>query len=516
MNHDPLVREYIQQHPDDNASTFLTLRQKVRYLMIITGVSGAILFYDWHYTLLILNLVVILIYFTAIAFRCAASFFSLSGYGEYHISDSEARAIPDAELPVYTILLPLYREEAVADKIVGAIRSFEYPLEKLDIKLLLEEDDTQTRNVIGQLNLPEQFDIIIVPDGQPKTKPKACNYGLRRAKGEFCVIYDAEDRPDPLQLRKVVAAFRQAPENLACIQAKLNYFNATQNQLTRWFTVEYSTTFDLFLPGLQIMGVPIPLGGTSNHFRTEVLQKLGGWDPFNVTEDCDLGIKIYKAGYLTRMIDSTTYEEANSRLWNWIRQRSRWTKGFLQTHLTHTRSPFTTLRQLGVWGYLGFLLCVGFSSAMMLLNVIYWILAGLYGSLLAWGVWHGDRLWDLIAQHPQRSLNLHSIVTIHGYHLRAWPLIYYGPDQSPFWSNISIAFFAIACFLFLANLLFVTIHILACLHRKRYDLLGSALTMPIYWILISIGAWKGFIQLFTNPFYWEKTVHGLDQLAHSH
>ncbi len=169
---------------------------------------------------------------------------------------------------------------------------------------------------------------MIVPDTFPRTKPKACNVGLLNAKGEYLVIYDAEDIPDTDQLKKSVIAFRKLDNPLIiCLQAKLNYYNPRQNLLTRWFTSEYSMWFDLYLPGLDGLNAPIPLGGTSNHFRVDALKKIGGWDPYNVAEDCDLGIRLFREGYRTRVLDSTTWEEANSRLENWLRQRSRWVKG---------------------------------------------------------------------------------------------------------------------------------------------------------------------------------------------
>jgi hypothetical protein len=188
---------------------------------------------------------------------------------------------------------------------------------------------------------------VIVPDAQPKTKPKACNYALIQAEGKYVVIYDAEDRPDRDQLKKIVVAYSKAEERIVCIQCKLNYYNRDQNLLTQWFTIEYSSWFDLFMPGLDAADSPIPLGGTSNHLVSEKLIELGAWDSFNVTEDADLGVRLHKFGYKTAIVDSTTYEEANSDLYNWIRQRSRWVKGYIQTRLVHMRHPVRLGRQMG-------------------------------------------------------------------------------------------------------------------------------------------------------------------------
>ncbi len=205
----------------------------------------------------------------------------------------------ERDLPIYTILVPMYKEAQVIPHLISNLENLDYPKAKLDVRLLIEEDDIETRELLESMDLPFYYTTLIVPDSLPKTKPKACNYGLIRARGEFVVIYDAEDRPDPDQLKKVIATFRKCPEEFACIQAKLNYFNSSQNWLTRWFTQEYSMWFELLLPGIMKLDVPIPLGGTSNHFKLSVLKELNAWDPYNVTEDADLGIRLYKHGYKT-------------------------------------------------------------------------------------------------------------------------------------------------------------------------------------------------------------------------
>ena len=225
-----------------------------------------------------------------------------------------------------------------------------------------------------------------MPPSQPQTKPKACNFALRFARGEYLVIYDAEDRPEPDQLRKVVATFRRAPPNTACLQCRLNYFNANENWLTRMFTLDYSLWFDQVLPGLERLNMPIPLGGTSNHFRIDVLRELRAWDPFNVTEDADLGIRLTQKGYRVGVVDSTTFEEASCQAGNWIRQRSRWIKGYMQTLLVHTRRPLHLIRSTGPLGFLGFVFFIGGTVLSGLLNPIFWAL------YLVWLVAPVDRL----------------------------------------------------------------------------------------------------------------------------
>jgi len=505
MNLDDVTKEFIAEHGRYCSVVTFKWWQTACYFLI-AAVLLFLLAYRWDVAVCLVTLYVSFWYFSAAFFRSLAVFISLAGRGERKISHEQIKALKDEDLPIYTILIPLYREASIADKIITHVDRLHYPKDKLDVKLLLEQDDKDTLSAIHQSSLPSYYEVIVVPDFLPKTKPRACNFGLKRAMGEYCVIFDAEDRPEPDQLKKAVVIFRQLPGNYACIQAKLNYYNPRQNILTRWFTIEYSTTFDLLLPGMEMLNIPIPLGGTSNHFRTDILRRIGGWDPFNVTEDCDLGIRIYTKGYRTCMFDSTTWEEANSKLWNWIRQRSRWIKGFFQTHLTHMRYPFRTLKDLGPWGLFGFYMCVGASSFMMVVNVLYWLAGSFYLLLLAHGLAKGQTLWGMIRNSVVEN---YEGVVIFGRTFKAWPLLYTGIDQDRFWSVLSICFFTIGIALVFANFFFVLCHCLACLKRKNYSLLPYALLMPIYWILISIGAWKGLIQLFTKPFYWEKTIHGL-------
>jgi glycosyltransferase XagB len=382
---------------------------------------------------------------------------------EVETSDAEVDALDELNLPVYSILVPLYKEAGVLPALVSAIEGLNYPKTKLDVLLLCEDDDDETVLAIEALDLPPHFRLIVVPDAQPKTKPKACNYGLMLARGDITVIFDAEDRPDPDQLKKVVVAFSKSDPEVACVQAKLNYYNPDQNLLTRWFTTEYSMWFELLLPGLDADGAPIPLGGTSNHFLTERLRELGAWDPYNVTEDADLGIRLHRAGFRTAMVDSTTLEEANSDLKNWIRQRSRWIKGYIQTYLVHMRNPLLLLRQAGFKGFLSFQLLVG-GTFIFLLNPIFWLLTTLF------------------------------FFTQAGFIQAMFP---------------TFIFYLAAFMLFVGNFVFLYLNVAGSIQRGLFGLAKYALISPLYWGLMSVAAWKGFIQLITNPFYWEKTEHGL-------
>ena len=509
MKNDPLTEQFLRKHGDLCAAKTTGTGQKAYYILI----AAALLFllkYRWDFFVFAVSAWMIVCYGVSAVLRLAAAAAPFLRKNRAEKSGRKTK-LRHNDLPVYTILLPLYRESAVAEKILKRIAALKYPKDKLDVKLLLEQDDAETRRALAACDLPPYCSVVEVPDGPIRTKPRACNYGLAEARGRYCVIYDAEDKPEPDQLKKAVAAFRREDTDgrLLCVQASLNYYNAKQNWLTKFFTVEYSTYFDLTLGGLQAFNLPLPLGGTSNHFKTAELRELGGWDPFNVTEDCDLGIRLYEHGWRTVLLDSTTWEEANSDLWNWIRQRSRWVKGFLQTHLVHYRHPLDTVRRLSLQGALGCYFLVGGSVLMMLMNLIFWPVVTLYLALLCHGLLHGETLLSQIVG-PHTGETLYRGVALGAFPLKAWPLIYAGPDENPFLAVMSQIFFTGSCALFLTNFLLILVHVAACVRRKFYFLIPWALLMPFYWVLISVGAWKGALQLITKPFYWEKTIHGLD------
>lgn len=455
--------ELMARSPEDSASRVLSDGQKAFFLGLLVA---SVLFFAWNPMGFLIGLVVLVnIFYLTISFYKFYLISKALGYSlEIPITQDEVAALDERDLPMYTILVPLYRETEVLPTLVEAIGRLDYPKGKLDVKLLLEEDDVETIQVARSMRLPAHFQLVIVPNSRPKGKPKACNYGLLHARGSYTVIYDAEDVPDPDQLKKVVLAFRKGNGKLRCIQCKLNYYNKDQNLLTRWFASEYSMWFDLFLPGLNASRAPIPLGGTSNHFPTIVLQELGAWDPYNVTEDADLGIRLFKRGYTTAVIDSTTYEEANSQLYNWTRQRSRWVKGYIQTWLVHMRHPISLYKAVGFNAFFSIQMTVFGTFFVFLVNPIFWALTSI------WFLTH----WGLIHQ------------------MFPGPIFYVG--------SIS---------LFLGNFIFTYISMMGCLYRGYYSLVKYNLFIVLYWYLMSFAAWKGFLQLFHNPFYWEKTVHGL-------
>jgi cellulose synthase/poly-beta-1,6-N-acetylglucosamine synthase-like glycosyltransferase len=453
--------------PDDSGHVVFT-KPQIGFFVIL-GIAIAVNAVFWPIlTVTVLVGILGLFHLAVSLYKLRLVLGSLGAHAGIHVTEEEVAALDDTELPVYTILVPLFREAAVVPQLVRGVHSLDYPMHKLDVRLLCEEEDDETIDAIRSLDLPPHFHLVIVPTSLPQTKPKACNYGLLQATGEITVIYDAEDRAAPDQLKRAIAAFRKSPDTVACIQAKLNYFNSEQNLLTRWFTTEYSMWFDLMLPGLDGANAPIPLGGTSNHFKTAELLRLGAWDPYNVTEDADLGIRLHKAGLSTAVIDSTTYEEANSDLPNWIRQRSRWIKGYLQTYLVHMRNPVRLWRQMGPKGFLSFQLVIG-GTLTFLINPIFWGLTTLFTLTQ----------WDVIRQ--------------------LFP---------------GFVFYAAIAQLVIGNFVFIYANIAGTIHRGYFRLVRHALFSPIYWGFMSIAAWKGFWQLIVNPFYWEKTEHGLDTAHH--
>ena len=486
---DPTVREFLARQGGRSAAVTLTGWQWLKYQALLAA-AAVFYAYDWKVFLAAVLFASTAFYAVVAGYKLLTLLLSMALNPALRVAPEELSALEDGALPVYTVLLPLYHEPQVAKKLMRAMTALDYPADRLDIKLLLEEDDQDTRRQAEEAGLPPGVEVIVVPHSLPKTKPKACNHGLLRARGEYIVIYDAEDRPEPDQLKKAVCAFRRLPGKYACLQAKLNYYNPRQNWLTGFFTLEYTAWFDLFLPGLVALGVPIPLGGTSNHFRAGALRASGGWDPFNLTEDCDLGIRLHEMGLRTRVLESTTWEEANARLGNWLRQRSRWVKGYFQTHFAHTRHNRQALGRLGPVGFASFLLTVGGLSLSLLLNPIFWTMG-----LAFLGLWAGSSLG--LTPDPWRLRYSDTVGDLPGAPLT-------------FWSRLSWGFWYAAVALAWANAAFVLTSVFAAIRRKCWFLLPHALFSPFYWALISVAAWKGFLQLFTRPFHWEKTRHGLD------
>lgn len=452
-------------HHSRSAITVLNSWQKYGILALLIGFAA--LFFQWPLpTAIALVAILSTIYFIDTVFNLFLVLKSLHFPPEISFSSERLQALKPSALPVYSILCPLYKEAGVLPHFLDSIDKLDWPKEKLDVLLLLEQDDQESIDIISKMDLPKYIRTIVVPDSQPKTKPKACNYGLAFVKGEYVVIYDAEDRPDADQLKKAYLGFQNVSLNVGCLQAKLNYYNPHHNLLTRLFTAEYSLWFDVILTGLQSIETAIPLGGTSNHFRTETLRRLEGWDPFNVTEDCDLGIRLFKYGYKTAIIDSTTLEEANSKVGNWIRQRSRWIKGYIQTYLVQMRNPFELVRTQG-WHALLFQLTVGGKIAFIFINPFLWVATIAYFTLYK----------------------------------------FVGPTIESLYPP-TVFYMAVSSLVF-GNFFFLYYYMIGCAKREHWSVIKYVFLIPIYWLMVSVAGFKALIQLIYKPHYWEKTNHGL-------
>ncbi len=391
------------------------------------------------------------------------------------VKEEEINSITDDELPIYTILVPLKNEAAMVPQLVKYLFALNYPREKLDIKFITEVNDTTTiaalhAHGIGQHEndaTPEALmaEHVKVPIAELSTKPRSCNYALSFARGSFIVIYDAEDRPDPDQLKKAIAAFRRSALTTVCVQARLNFYNTKRNILTRLFSLEYGFWYDFYLPGSQEVGGAIPLGGTSNHFPTKYLKGIGGWDPYNVTEDADLGVRIYDYGLITALVNSYTLEEANSLLGNWIRQRTRWEKGFFITFLVHAAHPIKAIKSVGLKRYASGLFTVGSNFFLPLFNPLLWCMFA--ASFLPFSTFLSVPIPTLLF----RYIGIFNLI--------------------------------------IGNLSQMIVHAVVAVKRRQLYLLPYIPLLPIYWLFISVACYRALWQFVRSPYRWEKTRHAL-------
>ncbi|MDX8376522.1 MAG: glycosyltransferase family 2 protein [Mariprofundales bacterium] len=465
---DQAVNRMSRLRPGLSAKQVFTVRQLFFLYAVFSIIMLLMVIWPLH-TLIAINLMITLALMGIFGLRMVLTWIGSDEKTDQKISDDDVFSLVDTKnFPVFTILVPMYREPDTLPILANALRNLDYPLSRLDIKLVLEDDDDETFAKAKSLNLEGIFDIIRVPHSLPKTKPKACNYALHFARGDIITIYDAEDAPEPDQLKKVVIAFRRGQKNTAVIQARLNFFNTDKNWLTRMFTLDYSLWYDFNIPALDALDIPIPLGGTSNHFRVEALREVHAWDPFNVTEDADLGVRLSQLGYRVETINSTTFEEATSHLGNWIRQRSRWVKGYMQTYLVHMRKPIDLYRTVGHRGFWGFQFFVGGTIISVLTAPV------LYLMYFFWLFTQSHMLEPLFP-----------------------PLLLY------------LSMFN----LLLGNGLLIYAFMFGVFKRHQYQLIPYALTLPVYWLMMSWAAYKAIWQLIHNPFYWEKTDHGFTNMT---
>jgi len=373
--------------------------------------------------------------------------------------------MPDKELPVYSIIVPLRDEARMVDQLLSAIEALDYPAAKLDVIIAVEADCHDTRAAITDRKHRVPITVIPVPPSQPRTKPKALSVALPLARGTYTVIYDAEDRPESNQLRCAVQAFRAAGNELACVQARLCMDTATSWH-ARYFKAEYAGHFDFFLPRLAASDLPLPLGGSSNHFLTKTLRDVGGWDPYNVTEDADLGMRLARFGYQCSVIDSTTYEETPANLRRWVAQRSRWFKGWMQTWLVHMRHPSQLFRDLGFRGFLTFQAIVGGNA----------LVALAHPALLIGAFWE---LGALIFQDESSAAMLFSTYYV---------------------ATTAFGYFVSAAFGWCG-----------LRYRNVPEKIRILAWTPFHWVLLSAAAYWAAGELILSPFRWRKTKHGLDE-----
>ena len=409
------------------------------------------------------NLLTVLVFGSAVAIFALNTALKFASFAaSVRPRATEKTTITPFRLPTVSVLVPLHRKPEVAGALVDRLSCLDYPRERLDLILAIEEDDPLTLGAIGAGTLPPWMRVIVVPRGTPQTKPRALNYALNYARGDIIGIYDAEARPEPDQIRKIVQRFADLPPQVACLQGRLDYYNARHNWLSRLFTVEYAAWFRVLLPGVERLGLVVPLGGTTLFIRRAALEHVGAWDAHNVTEDADLGLRLARHGYVTEIADTTTFEEANAAALPWIRQRSRWLKGYLMTWGAAMQRPGLLLRELGLWRFIGvqvqfFGAVLGFLTAPLLWSFL----------LKPFGFWH-----------PVDAV------------------------LSP------IAYTALAAFMVFALFGSIAISIYATRAPHLRHLRPVTPLVEPYYIFGTAAAWLGVIEIAARPFFWAKTAHG--------
>lgn len=373
--------------------------------------------------------------------------------------------LADRDLPVYTLVIPLYREANIARALVGALEALDYPRAKLDIKFVVEADDSRTFAALAAAAAGPEYEIIVAPPGAPRTKPRALNIALPFARGELLCIYDAEDRPEPDQLRHAAARFARADTRLACLQARLAVDNAHENAIAGLFAIDYAALFEVANPGIASLGLPMMLGGTSNHFRTRILRDLGGWDAWNVTEDADLGLRLARCGLRVETLASRTYEEAPVTLRALMNQRVRWMKGWMQTAFVHLRDPIALWRNLRP---LAFFTTLAFFASGVL-------------SPLLWPYFIGVLLRDLA------SGALFAPATVFEHIV----------DTCALWLAIA------------GPLGMIWLGLLGMRRQGLTSLWPLLFLLPLWHVMLSVAAWRAIYDLWRDPFGWAKTAHGV-------
>ena len=378
---------------------------------------------------------------------------------------ANAQNIPD-KLPCVSILVSLYKEANSVQHLLYHLKKLNYPKDILEIVLIIEQTDAETHKVLQALDLPNWIWVLSVPKGSIQTKPRALNYALDHCRGTIIGVYDAEDIPAPQQINDVVQRFRVCDPKVVCLQGRLDFYNTYQNILSRCFSIEYAAWFRVFLKGLQKLGLILPLGGTTLFFKRDVLERIGAWDAHNVTEDADLGIRLARFGYRTELLPTITKEEANCALWAWVRQRSRWIKGYMLTWAVHMRQPYRLWQELGMWRFFGVQVLFGSAILSFLLSPFLWLLC---------------------------VLAVTTDIGLHGF--------------------LSQGVLGGIMMLFLISMLVnIVMNVIAIGILKKRALMLWLWVMPFYYFLMCVAAYKGLFQIFYRPFFWDKTEHGSAQM----
>lgn len=430
-------------------------------LAVGAGLCALLLSPMWTVTVLMLVAVLTLVMTTTMKF---AAFFSQLTHNTPERADKSVLAHARFRLPRVSVLVPLLKEKEIAGKLIERLGRLTYPKSLLNVILVLEEGDTVTRETIDRTEMPPWMSVIEVPQaGNLTTKPRALNYALDFCQGSIIGVWDAEDAPEPDQIERIVNRFNAAPANVACLQGMLDYYNPRQNWLARCFTIEYATWWRMVIPGIARLGLIVPLGGTTLFFRRDILEKLCGWDAHNVTEDADLGVRLARHGYKTELVPTVTYEEANCRAWPWVRQRSRWLKGFMITWCVHMRQPVKLFKEVGFKRFLGL-------QTIFLATVAQFACAP-----LLWSFW----LIPLGVPHPLG-------ITL----------------GVPFMWGVMI-------FFVVAELINMSISLVAVSGKEHRHLMAFVPTTLFYYPLGMLAAYKALYEVAMKPFYWDKTQHGV-------
>ena len=445
--------------PEYSAKQAFTVRQALMLLLLLQSII-------WLWSLFPIA-VPVLLHLTALYLYVGRAGLRLSAWRHLWTAPKleNLETVADEELTFYSVLVALYDESGVVCELVSSLARLDWPPELLEVKLICEADDHETiaacEQAISKSTAPI-FSIVKVPPSQPRTKPKALNYALPLCRGDYVVVYDAEDRPDPAQLKQAFVTFRDGRDDLACLQAPLVIDNHASGWLAHMFAIEYSALFDGLLPVMGRKSLPLPLGGSSNHFKRRTLVQIGAWDPHNVTEDADLGLRLARAGCRVEAISCATYETAPTDLQIWMRQRTRWFKGWYQTFLVHSRHPWRLKQDLGFHGLVSFLLMtLGLALSALANPFLFLALISIAAEVVTGNV----PLWKFCI------LILDSVCIVTGYGV------------------------------------FVMLAVRTLKLRGSSSLRNGLWALPVYWLLMSVAAWRALWQLLRCPHKWEKTPH---------